>query len=109
MKKLILGACLLISMNALALDLSNDQVANPVQDATNITASIGARGAILLSSVTCRQSGTADHFFLTCSVQRRLTYQDGNIKDEGFGCMMEYSLNKSGQDYTRDTWECPIL
>lgn len=109
MKKLILGACMLLSINASALDLSNDQVANPVQDATTITAEIGSRGAILLSPVTCTQSGSSSDFFLTCGVQRRVTYQDGNIKDEGFGCMMEYSLNSNGQSYTRDTWECPIL
>lgn len=109
MKKIILGACLFISINASALDLSNDQVANPVQDATNITAEIGSRGAILLSQVACTQSGTSSDFFLTCGVQRRVTYQDGNIKDENFGCMIEYSLNSNGQDYTRTSWECPIL
>lgn len=109
MKKLILSACLLMSVNAFAIDLSNDQVADPVKDSEQITSEIGARGAILLSPVTCKHDGSATEFFLTCGVQRRVVYPDGNIQDENFGCMMEYSLNQNGQGYTRTSWECPIL
>lgn len=109
MKKLIVSACMLMSINAFAIDLSNTLVANPEQDATQITSEIADRDGQLLSPVTCRHDGSATEFFLTCGVKRRVVYSDGNIKEENFGCMIEYSLNANGQDYTRDSWECPIL
>ena len=109
MKKLILSACMLISINASAADLSNDQVASPEQDAKDVTAMVADRGAYLLGPVTCKQSGTADYLYMNCGVSRRVAYPEGNIQDENLGCMFEYSLNADGQGYTRTAWECPIL
>src|SRR5437868_1328253 len=109
MKKLIVSACMLMSINAFAIDLSNTLVADPAQDAQEITAAIGGRGAYLLSPVTCKQTGSPADLLLNCGVQRRIAYPDGNIQDENFGCMIEYSINANGQDYTRTAWECPIL
>jgi hypothetical protein len=108
-KNVILCACMLLSITASAADLSNDQVSNPDQDAKEVTEMIANRGATLLSAVTCKRSNASTEFFVTCGVARRVAYQDGNIQDENFGCMMEYSLNADKQSYTRTSWECPIL
>lgn len=108
MKKLILSACMLMSINAMAIDLSETQVANPQKDAEEITAAIAERGAILTSPVVCKQTGSATDLLLNCGVSRRVVYPEA-VQDERFGCMIEYSLNANGQDYTRTAWECPIL
>jgi len=109
MKNVILCLCMLFSISASAADLSNDQVSNPDQDAKEVTEMAAKRGATLLSEVTCKRSNASTEFFVTCGVSRRVAYKDGNIQDENFGCMLEYSLNADGQAYTRTSWECPIL
>jgi hypothetical protein len=107
MKKFIMAAGLLLSMNASAIDLSKTIVADPVADSTEITAAIAARGAILVAPVTCHQKGTPDNLSVICGTTRRVVYPD-NMEDQSFGCWMEYSLN-ADSTWTRTSWECPIL
>ena len=110
MKNIFLAFTLLFSMNAMAIDLSQDQVNNPVADATEITAAIAARGAVAITPVQCKQTGTADSLVVKCSTTRQVVYPEQDVRNEGFGCWFEYEANKAGAAaYTRTVWECPIL
>ena len=109
MKKILLAVTLLFSMNALALDLSNDQVADPTTDAPFITSEIGARDAISISAVSCQFSGTAQSQTFRCSLIRTVGGPEQDLRTEGFGCMFDYEKNADGVTYTRTAWECPIL
>jgi|GEM_PF-5090610 hypothetical protein len=108
MNKFVLALGFVFSVNAFALDLSNDIVASPVDDAYQATLEISERGALRLTPVTCTQTGGAQDLIVKCSTKRKFVYPDNETLPESFGCWFEYSQNANGT-FTRNVWECPIL
>lgn len=109
MKKFFVSMTLLFSVNAMAIDLSNDQVTSPSLDATVVTEAIASRNAISISPVVCKMTGTSKYQTFRCSTTRLIGGAEEDLRQQSFGCMFEYQENADGVSYTRTTWECPIL
>lgn len=105
MKNLFLVFTLLFSVNAMALDLSKDQVTDPAADAAQITTTLASRGAFSIGPVVCKNLGSAKSPVFNCSTTRLVAYPEYDLVQENSGWWFEYELNADGVSYTRTNWE----
>lgn len=105
MKNLFLAVTLLFSMNAMAIDMSQDQVKDPTADAAQNTAALAARGAVSITPVICKILGTAKSPVLNCTTTRSVVYPEYDLVQENSSWWFEYELNADGVTFTRTNWE----